>query len=381
MTANAHPLRVVLVTSVVARHDAISGSFLDLLERLRTEDGIVVTGLAGAAELAAPGLRCVAGVAGVLTDADFCAADAIVYEFGISYEGFLALLIGNGHARQVVRFHNITPPGLVPPRLRAPVLRAFEQLHMIGRADEVWAVSPENARIAIEYGAPPDRVVHLPLSVRPGVRARLADKPRAPLGILYVGRFVPAKGAHELIEACCLLRSQGAPPFELVLVGNEAYSDSGYLARLRTQAAGAGGMVRFHGTVDDATLGGLLRSAHVLALPSYHEGFGKTVIEGLAAGCVPVGYASGALPHVTAGLGRLADTGDVVGLARALRDVLGALAAGDAALPLDRGATPVAAFDVLAADHALGFAPAKIGARCAARLRALTAPSPPAQRA
>jgi hypothetical protein len=142
MTAAARRLRVVLVTSVVARHDAISGSFLDLLATLRAEEGIAATGLAGATDTAAPRLRCVAGVAGLLTDNDFCGADVIVCEFGIWYEGFNALLIGNGHGRQVVRFHNITPPGLVPPRLRPPMLRSFEQLHNIGRADEIWAVSP-----------------------------------------------------------------------------------------------------------------------------------------------------------------------------------------------------------------------------------------------
>ncbi len=370
MTAAGRPLRVVLVTSVVARHDAISGSFLDLLASLQAEEGIAVTGLAGATDTAAPGLRCVAGVAGLLTDDDFCAADVIVYEFGISYEGLNALLMGNGHGRQVVWFHNITPPELVPPRLRPLVLRSFEQLHNIGRADEVWAVSPENARIAIEYGAAPERVVHLPLSVRPGVLARLADKPRAPLGMLFIGRFMPAKGVHEVIEACRLLRLEGVPPFEVVLAGNEAYSDPAYLAELRTQVAAAGN-VRLRGTVDDAALADLLRRAHVLALPSYHEGFGKPVIEGLAAGCVPVGYANAALPHVAAGFGRLVEPGDVAGLARALRAVLDALAAGNAPLPLDRGTTPAEAFDTLAADYVAGFAPARIGAQIAARLRGL----------
>lgn len=371
------PLRVVLVTSVVARHDAISGSFLDLLATLRAEEGIIVTGLAGATDVACPGLRCVAGVAGLLTDDDFCAADVIVYEFGIWYEGFNALLIGNRHGRQVVRFHNITPPGLVPPRLRPLMQRSFEQLHNIGRADEVWAVSPENARIAITYGAVPERIVDLPLSVQPGVLARLADKPSTPFSILFIGRFVPAKGVHELIDACRLLRAEGAPSFEVTLVGNEAYSDPAYLARLRTQIAEVGDTVHLRGTVDDATLAGLLRRAHVLALPSYHEGFGKPVIEGLAAGCIPVGYASAALPHAVAGFGRLVDPGDVAGLARALRTVLAALAGGGA-LPLDRGETSVAAFDKLAAEYAAGFVPAKIGAQVVARLRALAPPlSPP----
>ncbi|MGC9271717.1 glycosyltransferase family 4 protein [Acidiphilium sp.] len=371
MIASPSLLRVVLVTSVVARHDAISGSFLDLLATLRAEDGFTVTGLAHAADTTAPGLRCIADVAGLLTDDDFCAADVIIYEFGVWYEGFNALLIGNGHGRQVVRFHNITPSGLVPPRLRLPVVRSFEHLHNIGRADEIWAVSLENMRIAIEYGAVPERVVHLPLSVRPRVLGRLADKSRAPLVILFIGRFVPSKGVHELIEACRLLRTFGAPQFEVVLAGNETYSDPAYMSRLRTLVATEDNVVRLCGTVDDGTLANLLRRAHILALPSYHEGFGKSVIEGLAAGCVPVGYASAALPHVVSGFGRLVEPGDVSELAQALGAVLDTLDAGDTPLPLDRGAIPVAVFDTLAADYAAEFSPAKIGARIVARLRAL----------
>jgi glycosyltransferase involved in cell wall biosynthesis len=201
---------------------------------------------------------------------------------------------------------------------------------------------------------------------------------RAPLGILFIGRFVPAKGVHELIEACRLLRHEGVPPFEVVLAGNEAYSDPAYLARLRTRATAAGDTVRLCGIVDDTALADLLRRAQVLALPSYHEGFGKPEIEGLAAGCVPVGYASAALPHVIAGFGRLVEPGDVVGLARALRELLDALATADAPPPLDRGTMPIVGFDTLAADYAAGFEPAKTGARIVARLRALALSSQPA---
>lgn len=363
------PIRVVLVTSVVARHDGISDSFLDLLAELRADDAIAVVALAGEVAMAAPGLRRAAGLVGLLSDADFCAADVIVYAFGVWYEGFNALLIGNGRGRQVVRFHNITPPELVAPRLRPLVVRAFTQLHNIGRADEIWADSPENARIAIAHGAAPGRVLDMPLSVRPRVQARLADKPRAPLGILFVGRFVASKGVLDLVEACGRLAAAGGPACELVLAGNEAYSDPAYLARVR--AAVPGVAVRLLGTIDDAMLCRLLTRAHVLAIPSYHEGFGKTVIEGLAAGCVPVGYASAALPHSVAGLGRLVAPGDVAALAAALGEVLEALAGGAAELPLDRGPTPVTAFDEMAAARAAGFAPTLVGRASAARIRAL----------
>ena len=72
------------------------------------------------------------------------------------------------------------------------------------------------------------------------------------------------------------------------------------------------------GTVDDATWEQLYRRAHILAIPSYHEGFCKPVIEGLRAGCIPVGYASYNLPEIANGLGRMVPTGDVAALTEAL---------------------------------------------------------------
>ena len=57
------------------------------------------------------------------------------------------------------------------------------------------------------------------------------------------------------------------------------------------------------GLVDDAELARLYASAAVYVQASRHEGFGMAVAEAMAAGCIPVVTASGALPEVVGDAG------------------------------------------------------------------------------
>ena len=98
----------------------------------------------------------------------------------------------------------------------------------------------------------------------------------------------------------------------------------------------------------------LYYASHILAVPSYHEGFCKPVIEGLRSGCVPVGYAGSNIPAITGGLGRLVAEGDSAGLGDALRDVAGAIRTGGA-IPLDSGRYTAAAFDAAAKQYVQAF--------------------------
>src|SRR5205823_6407370 len=51
---------------------------------------------------------------------------------------------------------------------------------------------------------------------------------------------------------------------------------------------GLGNRVRFTGSLDTARVFGHLKSASVMVLPSVREGFGIAVLEGQAAGAVPI---------------------------------------------------------------------------------------------
>jgi glycosyltransferase involved in cell wall biosynthesis len=371
-------MRVLLINSVLARHDAISASVIDMYRMLVSEPNLQVSVFAYKNEDAGIPARIVSNTADLLLHPDFVAADLIIWHFGIFYDMFNALLMGNGHARQVVCFHNVTPKEFVPASSWPTIERSLRQCHHLTYADEVWAVSRINAECARQLGVAPERLHVVPLVVEGPSLSSLTEKTSSPLEILYVGRFVRSKGVLDLIEAAETARQREGAAFRLRLVGNVDFSDSDYLAQVQQliDSSGIRDQVEWLGTVDDGTLQRLYREAHILAIPSYHEGFCKPVIEGLRCGCIPVGYAAYNLPDVAAGLGRMVPTGHVDALADALCDILAglrrALAAPDQEnLMLDRGPTSAASFRRYCEEHVEQFSRRRGKERVMARIAAL----------
>ncbi len=114
--------------------------------------------------------------------------------------------------------------------------------------------------------------------------------------IMYAGWVVPTKGIGELVEACRMIEDV---PFELCLVGNvsEAYrSELDIIAAHRH----SGKWIRFYGEVSRAKSINLMRSADVIVLPSYTEGFPNVVLEAMALGKPIVATRVGAIPEMLA---------------------------------------------------------------------------------
>jgi len=347
-----HPRRrVALINSIVERNDAISANVRDMARALG-EGGCDVTVFCCKSDY--PELRAVVvgGVVELVTDERFRKADLLIWHFGIFYELFNAVVIGSGGAPQVVCFHNITPKEFLSETSWPLLERSLVQAHLMAAVDEVWAVSDLNAACARQFGVAEGAIRTIPLIVDDNPRSRLRDKATEPINILFVGRFVRSKGVADLLEAVESLRARGEPRFKVALVGNVAFSDDRYLQNLRDYIRDKEleELVEFHGAVDDETLYRFYREAHILAIPSYHEGFCKPVVEGLRAGCIPIGYASYNLPYVVNGLGRLVKPGDVAALAVALRDVTAALPTAlqlpsRASFPLDCGPISIETFE------------------------------------
>ncbi len=98
--------------------------------------------------------------------------------------------------------------------------------------------------------------------------------------ILCVGRLMPDKAQHELIESFIRLKKRTEPEFaklKLVLVGEAALGDN-YAESLREQAAGRTDII-FTGVQTGAPLKTLMRFARVAAQPSYSEGMPLAVLE------------------------------------------------------------------------------------------------------
>jgi glycosyltransferase involved in cell wall biosynthesis len=139
--------------------------------------------------------------------------------------------------------------------------------------------------------------VHLvPNAIDP---AGLADQMRSyntggPLKLVYVGRLVRAKGLFEVIEALKELKRAGRE-FKLSIAGGGPDQNDLMAA---SQAAGLEDRVRFLGGVFAAEKCRLWLESDLFVFPTYMEGLPYSLLEAMAAGCVPVTTPVAALPDV-----------------------------------------------------------------------------------
>jgi len=319
----------------------------------------------------------VGNVGELMLTAQFRDADVIIYIFAIHNELHDAMLVGNGKAKQIVRFHNVTPRRFMPAHLQPIIDQSFVQMQTFRRADQIWADSPENKEELERQGLGDCDIRIIPLAVAFPAEARLADKPAGEVRLCYVGRFFESKGVRDVVLAADKLRGMTDTPFRVTLAGNLRFSDADYAQGVRDLIAERqlGEIVEFAGTVTAGELAGLFRRSHVYITGSRHEGFCVPVIEGLAAGCIPVSYAVSNLRFIANGLGRLAHTDSVASLAEAALPIIehvGSDGGKNRMLPLDAGEMSVAAFDKAAAAYVSEFGFDTLAERLALEVYALT---------
>lgn len=136
--------------------------------------------------------------------------------------------------------------------------------------------------------------------------------------VLFVGRLVPEKGCHLLLEAWTRLPSDLRAAFQLVIAGDAGFTRD-YAGRLRA-AAGPG--VVFTGFVHGAALEELYTNAELIVLPSTMEGLSIALLEGMSyARCC---LASDIPPNREAAAGQapLFPSGDVAALAARTAELL-----------------------------------------------------------
>lgn len=128
---------------------------------------------------------------------------------------------------------------------------------------------------------PAERVFLIPHAAEAeGGRALAESDPQGPLRLLYLGRIEDRSKGVSLLPAVLerLPRS-----VTLTIAG-----DGPDLPALRGRCRHLAERVRFLGPVPPGDVGRLLSGHHALLVPSRFEGFGLTVVEAMAAGCVPV---------------------------------------------------------------------------------------------
>lgn len=125
--------------------------------------------------------------------------------------------------------------------------------------------------------------VHIPNGV-PAALRRPADRIRR-FGVrggdyvLFIGRFVPEKGAHLLVDAFRTLDT----PLKLLMVGDASHSE-GYAEQLRRRA-GDDARILFTGPLYDEDKDEAYSNAACMVLPSTLEGMPIVLLEALSYGC------------------------------------------------------------------------------------------------
>jgi glycosyltransferase involved in cell wall biosynthesis len=231
-------------------------------------------------------------------------------------------------ARRIVTIHDLAyltypdyaQPGIVE-YLSAEVpraLRAADHIIAVSRRtalDLVERLHVASARVTVIYpGVDP---MFTPEADRPAVLEVLHRYDLTQPLILAVGTLEPRKNYERLIEAFASITRESDGPRQLVFAGRQGWRYEGIYAAARREA-GLPERIRFLGFVEDDQLSALYRSAAVLAMPSFYEGFGLPVIEAMASGTPVVCSTGGALPEVAGNAAVLVAPEDVAGLRDAL---------------------------------------------------------------
>jgi rhamnosyl/mannosyltransferase len=193
--------------------------------------------------------------------------------------------------------------------------RLYDSLHRrIARlADQVVVSSRSYQRMLSSRHGPPVAAVPWGVDLDRFAGKRLVEPydGARPLRVLFVGQMRPYKGIGETIRAVA-----GQPALELTLVGK---------GRLREQfeAITDSTNVRFVGSLSDADLTLLYRSHDVIvkAATNRLEAFGLVLVEGMAAGCLPVTSDIPGVRDLAAPTGRIVRAGDVDALRSELVDL------------------------------------------------------------
>lgn len=135
--------------------------------------------------------------------------------------------------------------------------------------------------------------------------------------VLAVGRFVPEKGFHDLLEAW---RAVAVAGWKLVIVGGADHEDD-YSRRLKEQAAGFENVV-LTGRLTGLPLKELYTHAGLFVLPSYYEGLPIVLLEAMSYGLSCVVSDIPANREVALEDRRYFRPGDIDGMAKVIREFL-----------------------------------------------------------
>lgn len=238
-------------------------------------------------------------------------------------EGWASLFSARGRCPVVAQVHyDMLSDEALPggSKLRQQLGRARRSLalHLLPSYAAVRTVTPEMAKELLARGARDARPVSVPI-LDLGKLLTLPIEKRQPR-VLFVGRLAPEKNLLLWLDVAKRVCSQ-QPGVHFDIVGDGALRPA---LEERTRHLALGDHVTFHGARPRAALPEIYRQASVLLLTSNHEGFGRVLVEAMAAGLPVVSTrTAGAREVLDDGeAGVLAPIGDALALAEGVVNLL-----------------------------------------------------------
>jgi glycosyltransferase involved in cell wall biosynthesis len=153
------------------------------------------------------------------------------------------------------------------------------------RISRVVAVTPRHVEdLPKNYAINPEKIALIPHGIDLTPYAKIQRETSEILQIAFVGRLHEQKGILYIPGILHILEKQGIA-YHLTIAGSGMHQD---ILQDKMKTSIQAGRVRFLGTIPREQIPGVLAQADISLFLSHHEGFGFALIEGMAAGCVPV---------------------------------------------------------------------------------------------
>jgi glycosyltransferase involved in cell wall biosynthesis len=242
-----------------------------------------------------------------------------------------ALIFFNRRVRSQARYpivsiiHNLHSCEL-RPKWQNQIYRRIEKYYLTSVDGFVFNSSTTRQSVENLVGATRPGVIANPCGNRLPVQITESEiKERAgksgPLRILFLGNLFRNKSLHVLLSAMAELPKNS---YYLTVIGDLSM-DKSYVKTIRDQIRenNLSGNVSILGPLNHSELANKLKENHVLAVPSFYEGYGMAYLEGMAFGLPAIATTAGAAKEIiTHGLdGFLIPPGDSMALSQYLREL------------------------------------------------------------
>lgn len=243
------------------------------------------------------------------------------------YAGYTELVdfVSQLECVKVLVYHNITPPELVSPDMRAGCEQGMRQIvTLAGRYDYFVGVSQYDAddlrKLGVAFHAD---VMPILVEVDSCKVKRKEKAAGAPVNILFVGRIVPNKKHTEIVDIFEFYYMHYNKNAELYLVGaTDASPDYFNELQEKIKTLYSRKCIHITGKVSDSELQDLYNCADIYLSMSQHEGFGIPLLEAMNFQIPVLAYDSSAVKETMGGAGILLESNDSAYVAKQIDSII-----------------------------------------------------------